>query len=379
MPKIKAVHIHTDKKFISETRKFEGAFFENEIILITKSKEDRCNYKTNVTTISTSLLDIYNAIRLCKKAQIVVLYDFDPIKQKIALALPNSIVIFWRFFGYELHNLNREYSYTEHTKLLLDKENKKRNQVLFTINRILSIAKWRLIVKSDLDLSIKRINFFLAWSEEEYAFLERYKKKLPTLIKLPLRLNIGENVEEYLSKKNASIIIGNNRSSANNHIDILNIITKVDSNDFLYIIPLNYGYEISYSNKVKDKVAELPNVLVLNDFMPLNEYNELFQNSSALVINTLHQGALGNIFMAIENHTKIYLNKINPVYIWLKNIGFSVFTIEEFESDLRTNNIKLVKGEAINNILANEKELNTYSVSDFQIKIFRLLERADFS
>lgn len=373
MLKKNVVHIHTDTKFIDESRKFEGELFENIIVIITNSKSYNGYYKDSAIRLSTSILDFLKIIRLCKMVDLVVLYNLDSIKQRITLVLPKNIKIIWRFFGYELHSLNRTYSYTKITKQIVNKEDKTTRPGKISIRKILSYLKWRMVAKNNFDLTLERIDFFLAWSEEEYTFLKRYEKKLPFFIKLPLELNFVEKVEECLSKKATTIIIGNNRSSTNNHIDILNIVVNSRRKDFLAILPFNYGNETSYSNKVKDMGSSLPNILFLNEFMPLEQYYKIFQEASALVINTLHQGALGNIFIAIKNHTKVYLNRVNPVYNWLKNIGINVYTIEEFQIDIEQNRLKLHDNDAYNNIVACKKVIKNYSIENFQLKIYELL------
>jgi hypothetical protein len=77
--------------------------------------------------------------------------------------------------------------------------------------------------------------------------------------------------------------------------------------------------------------------------MPIAEYNILLQKTDALVINSSKQMALGNIFIAIQNGLKIYLNKNNDILNWLISNNLHVFTIKDFEIDLKLGNTKSFK------------------------------------
>ena len=55
----------------------------------------------------------------------------------------------------------------------------------------------------------------------------------------------------------------------------------------------------------------------------------------------------GNIFLAIQNGVKVYLNKRNVFLTWLKNEVILVYTIEDFDQDLKDNNIDSVYSKDI--------------------------------
>src|SRR5690625_6779382 len=106
MKKIITYHIHTDIKFVNSIGRFEGGNFVNINIFIS---DDTKLYKTlDPETLHFKSTDLDKLVKQCKDADLVVLYDLDNLKSKIALLLPKSVKIAWRFFGYELYSKNRE-------------------------------------------------------------------------------------------------------------------------------------------------------------------------------------------------------------------------------------------------------------------------------
>ena len=95
--KLKAIHIHTDYKFVSSSDMFEGELFENEIIIFQNKEPFKGNIHYKSILLKTTIKDIEKAIEICKNADLVVMYDLNTIKCHIALALPDKIKIAWRF------------------------------------------------------------------------------------------------------------------------------------------------------------------------------------------------------------------------------------------------------------------------------------------
>jgi dTDP-N-acetylfucosamine:lipid II N-acetylfucosaminyltransferase len=152
--------------------------------------------------------------------------------------------------------------------------------------------------------------------------------------------------------------LGNNRSAYNNHLDLLDLIKDSNSkNKYKFLMFFNYGRNNYYADLVRNKANKIEEIEVLEDFLEIEKFNQIYFEASALVINGYRQMAMGNIFTAIKNKTKIYLSTNNVIFNWLKEEGFSVFSIEEFVIDLDNNNIALKEFE----ILRNQNQLVTFT------------------
>src|SRR5690606_29833312 len=96
------IHIHTDYKFISSEQMFYGSYFSNTSVFIgDKSKNHEVNDHLLILNYKQ---DYQKLLDVCKNVDLVVLYDLDSIKVKLALSLPAHIKIAWRFFGYEIYH-----------------------------------------------------------------------------------------------------------------------------------------------------------------------------------------------------------------------------------------------------------------------------------
>ena len=79
---------------------------------------------------------------------------------------------------------------------------------------------------------------------------------------------------------------------------------------------------------------------------------------------------MANIFVAIKSGVKVYLNKKNLTYKWLTNLGFNIYSIQDFFYDIENNNIALNQQTANNNLEVMKKLSLNYSISDFQKKLY---------
>lgn len=128
------------------------------------------------------------------------------------------------------------------------------------------------------------------------------------------------------------ILIGNNSSYTNNHIDTFDFISKLDFN-FQHrkiIVPLSYGNK-EYGKLVKEKGGELfPNsFLPLDDFLPKDDYIRILKSCGFVIFNNIRQQALGNIIIMLYLGSKVFLNESSPLYDYLSKKGFILYSLQE--------------------------------------------------
>jgi dTDP-N-acetylfucosamine:lipid II N-acetylfucosaminyltransferase len=367
--KLKAIHIHTDLKFLHQTKMFQGGYFTNTSIVLIKNKATDVK-NTDALLYGTEQEDLQRIVDLCTQADLVVLYDLNPIKIKIVLALPKEVKIAWRFFGYEL--------YSKRPDLFKSDLSRKYDKKFFSNNlrRILS-RYYNLIFKGNRIINIdsrvlNRINYFLAISQEEYDFLKFYWPNLPQFIKVPyfhLKEKIVEVDFQKKQQPNPVVIIGNNRSSYNNHLDLIEIIdNNANKKCYNFTLFFNYGSEGDYAKEVIKKTVNKNYFIIINNFLNKEDFTKIYQNAAALVINGYRQMAGANIRAALANGVKVYLNHKNVHKQFLENQGFKLFSIEDFEADLKNNKLGLDKTIALHNVKNFNRIKEAYTRDDFQKK-----------
>jgi hypothetical protein len=354
---IKTIHIYSGHTFIRNSDRFEGNFFDNTIVIFSEKTKE---YKPgkNIIQLKGSKKDIEDVIDICKNAELVIFYDLDRVKIKIALNLPEHIKIGWRFFGHELYDRQR--------LLYLSKRTRRTLGAKLIFEKI-----WENKNKTQFSQALKRINFFLGISETEYRFLTENWGKLPQFIQLSIIFANRNSIppDFSLKKDEASplIIVGNSKSLYNNHIDIIKlIIQETNRRDFNFSLLFNYGLEKYYTKKIRKLTRGKSYFHLIEKFMSLDEFNSLYERASALVINSYRQMAMGNIFTAFKKGVKVYLNEKNLMLHWLREEGFKVYNIKKFQEDLQNNKLSLTQGTAQHNFDQLKKLSEKYSDEKFQ-------------
>lgn len=379
MKKFNIVHIHTDYKFVHSTRRFEGDFFLNTAIVIQSKIPYPKKPNEDVLLFKNNKRDRKQIIDICSGSDLVVLYGLTDVKVKIALAIPENIKIAWRFFGYELYksrpdlfksDLSRKYSVKKFNLIEVVKEN------IYSLSTFLMYGK----TNSELFKStLTRIDYMLCLSYEEYQFLEKIWPGLPRFIKLshPNQGNLlgsikfdNKNIEEK-----PIIILGNNRSPYNNHLDLIELIDQHEAKvNYEFVLLFNYGTKSIYTEMVMDQIAGKAHYTNISDFIPKDEFFEFYRKPTALIINGYRQMAGFNIFLALANGTKVYLNDKNVHKKWLTNEGFRIFSIEDFENDLKSDNIKFDLEIASYNFHNLKEFSRRYTNEDFQKEVLKVLK-----
>ncbi|MDY0142790.1 MAG: hypothetical protein RBR97_12950 [Bacteroidales bacterium] len=372
----KSIHIHTDYKFIHNTNLFEGESFTNDILIIQNNQPYKGKLSENITLINEKDCDIINIVKICRSYNFVVLYDLDSIKCRIANALPKDVIIFWRFFGYELYSRKRfDYLGTDTLKQI----NKNYNIFQhFYNNHIIPILSYPIRQKRSFYKAVKRINYILGLFEEEYIHLTK-KWELPSFIQIPL-FQVKHTIElsDFKEKEHSPsiIAIGNSRSTYNNHIEIIKLIEQSKNKEnYNFTLLFNYGPENCYTYQIRRIVENKKYFSLVEAFIPPEEFKYFYSKYSALVINGYRQMAMGNIFLAIQSGVKIYLNKKNVVYHWFLNNDFSVFPIDSLTEDIENNNVMLDKSTALHNLEQLKKIAKNYTKEHFQKYVLSILEK----
>lgn len=138
----------------------------------------------------------------------------------------------------------------------------------------------------------------------------------------------------------------------------------------------SYGGFSHYDEVIKREASKIPDIEFVERFLSISEFEKIYQQASAVIINSYRQMALGNIFIALRTGTKVYLSEKNATFHWLKKKQFIVFSVEhDLLHDLKKNTFLLSKEDAIHNFNSLVELEHNYTVKDFQQEIIRLINQ----
>lgn len=359
-------HVHTDLKFAIEVTYFPKDRFDNRYVILSNTKKIECSI-SDYKTYKNNSLGANLLIKDMLDATYVVLYDLTPIKSYIANRLPKTIRIFWRFFGYELYRqpyLKHEQLYSKYDLPYL--ENPTNNKQTISLRRIMSrlIRPFRPNPKVEFEKAKNRIDYFLCLAKEEYDYLSRFTN-LPSCIIIP---RTGYLLDSKVVKKCNTIIVGNNRSAYNNHLEVFHFLSRLDKKileRYNFALLLNYGSQGEYTYQVIERYSNIATARIIENFMPIEEFRTLYDTAAALVINGYRQMAMGNIMTALVKGVKVYLNPKNCMYLWAINEGFKVFDVNKLAEDIANDNVYLSEEEMAHNKHVYSGLSDKYSVQKF--------------
>lgn len=195
----------------------------------------------------------------------------------------------------------------------------------------------------------KRVDYLVCNSQDEYNLFSRYIsfsrcKELLKYTYYPLEDTLGTLIDKKIYGD--SIIIGNSASESNNHEYILSFIDKLDFGDRKIYVPLSYGRDLEYINIIEEKYRRLPNVVIMRDFLPLDDYNKLLTSCNFFVYGNYRSEGWGNILVALYLGGKVYVSEKSFLSLYLEKEGYKFFKTEKITE---TFNIELTEEEVFRN------------------------------
>lgn len=141
------------------------------------------------------------------------------------------------------------------------------------------------------------------------------------------------DVEGPLPDLGKNMLVGNSATPTNNHLETFERLAGTDLQGRKVIVPLSYGDAGEY----REAVLAAGQRTFGSDFMPLlellppAEYNEVIADCEFVIMGHMRQQGLGNVITAIASGATVVLDTRNPVHTSLKNDGFIVRAVDEFE------------------------------------------------
>lgn len=165
------------------------------------------------------------------------------------------------------------------------------------------------------------------------------------------------------------ILLGNSATFSNNHFEAINHLKKIDLTNRKIILPLSYGEKgiAKMIQKYAEEKLGKNRVVVLNDFLAIEDYHNILLRCEIIIMNHIRQQAGGNIVAGLLNGSHVYLHQRSPLYEFLISNDVEVSCI---------NNLKELRP-----LSAKSKEKNRAIIKDLfgqkrqQSRLLELLDK----
>lgn len=319
------LHISGDEKFIDKAiETFNEVDFVTNTFFILSNELKYIKNKESVRLLD--FLDILNlfAFKEFKKYNAIIFHGLTSKQKLILKFLPKSSEqkIVWIGFGFDY------YDYID-ASVFLDEY----LEVPSFKNIVSSYFKSFVFKVLRLDSSFNKVDYFSPVLASEYV---AFKNAVKINAKY-LDWDYGSTfsiLEKFKNKKitGDNILLGNSATRTNNHISAFDLINNLVS-DKKIVLPLSYG-DKNYKKWLEYEMKRFDlNFEVLDKFLTLEEYFEVLLGCKYVIMNHVRQQALGNIIVMLSLGAKVFLRPKNPLYSYLIEKGFYVYSVEDIDLD----------------------------------------------
>lgn len=323
------VHLFEDQKFVDITiENFENVSVGlNKYIVFSSKQELKYVSRKEQTLILPNSSYKLDLDLIYKDCQLLIIHFLSPIKLYVLKNKPPHIKVIWSVWGSDAYDHFSDQNFSEPLT-----NNVRRSlfqlRKSFYLYTLYHLVRYRVKpLRKELKL-LQLVNYVITVLPYEFNII----KKEFSLMAEYIDYSYGANKFNSFSNSplGNSILIGNSATSANNHLDVFDIIK--DTNKKL-IVPLSYG---AYDYKNYKELVILEGMRIfknsftpIEEFMPLQEYRELTSSCNSVIMYHIRQQALGNIFMSLFQGMRVFLNSKSLTYIYLKDEGMIIFDLKQ--------------------------------------------------
>ena len=362
----KVLHISQDNKFIDyfiETFKTFEKIENNYVVVLEQGFDVRFVKSKEVNVFFRLSSDFKKKISDLSQYDAIFIHYLTPfLAHEIVLKAPKNIQIFIFFFGAEIFNLE---PFFKQSLQPLSRKFFRRNKIqgfLKTKNLLSSIqteflsARKKKIDKGLMLDALRRSDFFCHWIEDDFTKIKELfnlKLKFINFIYGDVEFVTGSFFSKPIKpKQGENILIGNSANITNNHLDIFESLKKFSFLGRKIYVPLSYSkYSISYVDEVVQNGKQMfgKNFIPLLNFVDVETYNSIIDSCGIVFMNHLRSQAGGNVIFSLYTGKKVFMSKKSNMYVFLKNLGLTIFNVDDFNSKKNHLFIELTFEEKINN------------------------------
>ncbi len=303
-----------------------------------------------VIDLRYDLQKLLNDINMCSKIFIHYLFDyFCELVCRANISKP----IYWAFWGGDLYNYIDMELYEPMTKELLKNmgciiDSKVNKNTIEYLYRKVTIRKLRGILCRD-NGEFKNVKKHFLTLANQIPFVYPNPVNCESLQVLH---NNANNKYDFKSGFKYAILVGNSANPTNNHLEILNKLKEIKSQDFRIIVPLSYGGFPAYTNKLIDEGKKLfgERFIPITKYFPPEEYYDLLKQVDVGIFNHNRTQGQSTVCMLTILGKKVYVNKNTTLYYYFEKMGIKLSETQQIEDldvdelaylneDIKANNI----------------------------------------
>lgn len=341
----KILHLIPDEKVTDNViENFEKVFNDNVFFILSDP-----NKKKYCKSVGPNIIfggeELFVQKNIEKDVAGIIVHGLNHVFTKMILVADKNIKIGWFAWGYDIYFLpkiiDRLYASETHRFLV------QRSKTFTVVNQIkkssfLRGLYYKFVIRSEdyytnYEKAHKRINYFCSYIKEDYDLFTSYYNTSTSFLETGYF-----SIDQYLAGQETlrvhdlayNILIGNSNSPECNHLDVFSKLKEYQELDAKLIVPLNYGEDKGYKNKVieQGQIDFDSKFMPLLEFMDRGVYFELLAGCSTAVFYHYRQQAMGNIIAFLYMGGRVYLSSKNPVYHYLMRLGVRVFDFDtEFQ------------------------------------------------
>ena len=149
--------------------------------------------------------------------------------------------------------------------------------------------------------------------------LRKMDKRTPMFI-LPYGSSEYELVKKYTKENTKSsnelrIMIGHSSIRSEKHIYYIDLLQRFKDENIRIYVPISYG-DMDYAHEINEYVKNngIDNVVLLNEYMPIEEYIKLLCSIDIAVLDGETSNALGNIHIHLSFGNTLYVSRTGVVH-----------------------------------------------------------------
>ncbi|MDX4036492.1 TDP-N-acetylfucosamine:lipid II N-acetylfucosaminyltransferase [Aliarcobacter skirrowii] len=198
---------------------------------------------------------------------------------------------------------------------------------------------------------IKNVGYLVSGTTGDYELVKKCYGSRGKHIKC---FNYPSNLyKAYKTESNKNNIIniqlGNSATETNNHMEILDSLSKYKDKNIQIFVPLSYGDKI-YAKKVEIYGQKIfgNKFITITEFMPFEKYLKFLSTIDIAIFAHKRQQAMGNIITLLGLGKKVYLDPISTLNGVFEEYNIKVFNSDKIDLSLldikiKENNINSVK------------------------------------
>lgn len=375
---LKLVHCILDEKFtklIIDEFEFLSDRCISKYVLVTDKHQGDYKYISNLKNIE--LLGVEDFLRFIEleSCNYVILHNFSSLNYSLLTKIPKHIRVVWFSWGMDIYGkvLNKPFVYIPHMyhdetqKLIKPTYKEKIQRVKGWINRCLN--------KNIIKKAVNRVDYYSGVISEEYDMMQRlsfFNAKPVDFIYASPYGGIDNTLLDDEPKLGNDILVGNSGDPRNNHADIFAKLKDIDLGKRKVVVPLSYAGSKRYRDQIKSMGKDIwgDNFLAIENFMPLQEYEEIISSCGFRIFGQERQQAMGNISMALRNGCKVFVYKSSIIYKHFEKYQIKMYSIEE---DLNSEGLKSLPSEE-DTYINRKRAIELASSSEQQKRLHRLID-----